>query len=109
MNYNIILTPVLLLVFRVASQNLVVVLLGVACLGVSLFLLESHLRIMLVQLELVTLTAVLAGGLSLNAGGVRILLAFVALVVGVVEAALGLSFLSKAARQESQELMKFNF
>lgn len=73
------------------------------------FLVNQHLSIILVMLELLGMIAIFRLTWQVTRGSLGLALVFVVITVGVVEAAVGLSLLSLLARRFSRDLMKFKF
>ena len=77
--------------------------------GLSLFYLNQHLRISLVQLEVLGLLSLSIVSYKSITGCTDLLLLFSLIVVAVIEAALGLRLVVKQVRNLNSEFLKFNF
>ena len=76
--------------------------------AITFFMFNHHIRVALIQLELLTLRARLTLSLKISAGSLGARVMFMLFTVAVIEATLGLSLLALTSRKASGELFKLN-
>ena len=73
------------------------------------FIINQHLTILLVQLEVLGLGVLILLALQPFSAGKDLIILFRVIVVTVIEASIGLSLTIKQARYHTNELLKFSF
>ena len=108
-NLKILILFILITVLLFFSLNKTLFCLLIIFFSFIYFLLNQHLTILLVQLEVLRLGTLLLLAICLISTEKDLIILFTIIVITVIEASIGLSLTVKQARHNSNELLKFYF